>query len=85
MRFLCQVRFSSLIVDFFICTLDSRVAPIWGSLHVAGAEHQKKRFCDNIVLNHFSLMTNVPQQVSSSPFLSESEINYLCWECCIYF
>ena len=71
-------------MDFFICKLDSRVAPIWGSLHAAGAEHQKKRFNDTIVLNHFSLMTNVPQQVSSSPFLSESEINCLCWECCVY-
>ena len=49
------------------------MAPICGSLHRAGAEHQKKRFNDTIVLNHFSLMTNVPQQVSSSPFLQ-----YIC-------
>ena len=31
----------------------------------------QKIFNDTIVLNHFSFMTNVPQQVSSSPFLSE--------------
>ena len=45
---------SDCLLHLFVFKPDSRVAPIWGSLHAAGAEHQKKNIeTKNIVLNIF--------------------------------